>query len=100
MILASTFASAATGSLIDSARILRDLGKEHGGKPETTVWFDGTKLPAAEAARINAVLSDAAASDDSDIRNTAHHGTRSIVDFLAIKLWPGAHPSRARWKRR
>ena len=41
MILASTFASAAPGSLIDSARILRDLAKEQGGKPEATIWFDG-----------------------------------------------------------
>src|SRR5262245_12795013 len=32
MILASTFASAAPGALIDSARILRGLAKEHGGK--------------------------------------------------------------------
>ena len=36
MILASTFASAAPGSLIDSARILRDLAKEQGGKQEAT----------------------------------------------------------------
>ena len=45
MILASTFASAATGSVIDSARILRQLAKEQGGKPEATIWFDGTKVP-------------------------------------------------------
>ena len=54
MILASTFASAAMGSVIDSARILRQLAKEQGGKPEATIWFDGTKLPAVEAARVNA----------------------------------------------
>ena len=79
MILASTFASAATGSVIDSARILRQLAKEQGGKPEATIWFDGTKVPASEAARVNAILSDAAASDDSDIRNTAHEGTTLAV---------------------
>jgi 2-methylcitrate dehydratase PrpD len=84
MILASTFASAAPGSLIDSARILRQLAKEQGGKPEATIWFDGTKLPVAEAARINAVLSDAAASDDSDIRTTAHEGTTLASAGLAI----------------
>src|SRR5262249_40597418 len=74
MIIASTLASAAPGSLIDSARIVRELAKERGGKPEATVWFDGTKLPVAEAARVNAMLSDAAASDDSDLRNVAHTG--------------------------
>ena len=30
---------------IDSARILRQLAKEQGGKPEATIWFDGTKVP-------------------------------------------------------
>ncbi|MEP7309832.1 MAG: MmgE/PrpD family protein [Acidobacteriota bacterium] len=90
MILASTFASAAAGSVIDSARILRQLAKEQGGKPEATIWFDGTKLPAVEAARVNAVLSDAAASDDSDIRNTAHEGTTLASVGLAIAERTGA----------
>ena len=91
MILASTLASAAPGSLIDSARILRDLAKEHAGKTEATIWFDGTKLPAPEAARVNAVLSDAAASDDSDIRNTAHEGTTLASAGLAIAERTGAN---------
>jgi len=84
MIIASTFASAAPGSLIGSARILRDLAKEHAGRAEATIWFDGTRLPAPEAARVNAALSDAAASDDSDIRNTAHEGTTLAAAGLAI----------------
>jgi 2-methylcitrate dehydratase PrpD len=90
MILASTFASAAAGSLIDSARILRDLAKEQAGKPEATIWFDGAKLPVSAAARVNAVLSDAAASDDSDIRNTAHEGTTVTAAGLAIAERTGA----------
>jgi hypothetical protein len=65
MILASTLASAAAGSLIDSARIVRELAKERGGKPEATIWFDGAKFGVNEVARINAMLSDAAASDDT-----------------------------------
>ena len=90
MIIASTLASAASGSLLGSARILRDLAKEAGGKPEATIWFDGTRLPAAEAARVNAALSDAAASDDSDIRNTAHEGTTLASAGLAIAERTGA----------
>ena len=90
MILASTFASAASGSLIDSVRILRDLAKESGGRQEATIWFDGTRLPAREAARVNAALSDAAASDDSDIRNTAHEGTTLTSVGLAIGERTGA----------
>ena len=75
IIIASTLASAASGSPIVSARIVRDLAKEQGGKPDATIWFDGAKLPVNEAARVNAMLSDAAASDDSDMRNMAHAGT-------------------------
>ena len=37
MIIASTLASAAPGSLIDSARIVRDLARERGGKPARQV---------------------------------------------------------------
>lgn len=90
MILASSLASAAPGSLIDSARILRDLIKARGGRPEATVWFDGAKVPAAVAARVNAALSDASASDDSDIRNTAHYGTTLAATGLAIAERTGA----------
>jgi 2-methylcitrate dehydratase PrpD len=90
MILASTYASAAPGSLIGSARIVRELAKEHGGKPEATIWFDGAKLPVHETARVNALLSDAAASDDSDIRNTAHEGTTLTSAGMAIAERTGA----------
>ena len=90
MIIASTFASAAPGSLIGSARIVRELAKEHGGKPEATIWFDGAKLPVHETARVNALLSDAAASDDSDIRNTAHEGTTLTSAGMAIAERTGA----------
>ena len=90
MIIASTLASAASGSLIGSARIVRDLAKEQGGKPEATIWFDGAKLPVNEAARVNAMLSDAAASDDSDLRNVAHTGTCLTATGLAIAERTGA----------
>ena len=90
MIIASTLASAAPGSLIGSARIVRELVKEHGGRPEATVWFDGTKLPVTEVARVNAMFSDAAASDDSDLRNVAHTGTTLVAAGLAIAERTGA----------
>src|SRR5262245_49472641 len=90
MIIASTLASAASGSLIDSARIVRELAKERGGKPEATVWFDGAGLPVDEVARVNAMLSDAAASDDSDLRNVAHTGTTLASTGLAIGERVGA----------
>jgi 2-methylcitrate dehydratase PrpD len=90
MIIASTLASAALGSDMESSAILRDLAKENGGKAEGTLWFDGIRLPAHDAARVNAMLSDAAASDDSDMRNTAHYGTAVTSVGLAIGERTGA----------
>jgi 2-methylcitrate dehydratase PrpD len=48
------------------------------------VWFEGTRLPPGAAARVNSVASDAAASDDSDLRSIAHIGT--IVSTVSLAL--------------
>jgi 2-methylcitrate dehydratase PrpD len=90
MVIASTIASAASGSLIGSARIVRDLAKEFGGRQEASVWFDGAKLPIGSAARVNAMLSDASASDDSDLRNVAHTGTNVTATGMAVAERTGA----------
>src|SRR5215471_13847032 len=90
VILASTLASAAAGTQIGSVRIVRDLAKEQDGTREATVWFDGAKLPVAEAARVNAMLSDSSASDDSDLRNVAHTGTCLTAVGLALGERVGA----------
>ena len=47
--------------------------KPNAAESEATLWFGGAeKLPVAAAARVNALTSDAAASDDSDLRNIVH----------------------------
>jgi 2-methylcitrate dehydratase PrpD len=85
MLIASTLASAACGTNLESARIIRDLARDSGGRAGAPVWFDaGPKLPAALAAQVNAVASDAAASDDSDLRNIVHAGTPLTAASLAI----------------
>jgi 2-methylcitrate dehydratase PrpD len=84
MLLASTLASAAAGSTFGSVGIIRALAKDQGGKKEASIWYDGAKLPITEAARVNAMLSDASASDDSDLRNVAHTGTCLTAIGLAI----------------
>jgi 2-methylcitrate dehydratase PrpD len=84
MILASTLSGAARGAKIGSVRIIRELAKEQGGRAEATVWFDGAKLPVSSTARVNAMESDAYASDDSDLRNVAHIGTCLTAVGLAI----------------
>ena len=85
MLVASTIASAAMGTTIESSQIIRALESERGGVPQATAWFGACeKLPAAAAARINAVMSDAAASDDSDLRNIIHTGTPVCASALAV----------------
>jgi 2-methylcitrate dehydratase PrpD len=85
MLVASTIASAAAGRGIGSAAITRDMARERGGAAQSSVWFDaGEKLPIADAAQVNAVMSDAAASDDSDLRNIVHCGTPLVATSLAI----------------
>src|SRR5439155_505827 len=90
MVIASTIASAAMGVDIVSSRIIRELARERAGAPEAAVWFDGGgALPVADAARVNAVMSDAAASDDSDLRSIAHIGTIVSRTTIALVQRPG-----------
>ena len=85
MMISSTIASAAAGQHITSARVIRELAKEQGGVAQASIWFDsGPKLPAVTACRANAVASDAAASDDSDLRNIVHLGTQLTSSALAL----------------
>ena len=84
MSLASTVASCAMGFDIASTKVIRAIETENAGASHATVWFDGIKLPVASAARLNAVSSDAAASDDSDMRSIAHIGT--IVSSSSIAM--------------
>jgi 2-methylcitrate dehydratase PrpD len=91
MLIASTLASAALGTGLESSVIIRDLACEHAGRADASVWFDsGPKLPVAEAAQVNAVMSDAAASDDSDLRNIVHAGTTLVATGLAVAERAGA----------
>ncbi len=92
MLIASTIASAAYGSGLASARIIRDIARDRGGRPDASLWFDtGSRLPIADAAQINAVMSDAAASDDSDLRNIIHAGTPLTAVSLALAERDGAN---------
>jgi 2-methylcitrate dehydratase PrpD len=85
MLVASTLASAACGTNLESARIIRDLARDGGGRADASLWFDaGAKLPLAVAAQANALASDAAASDDSDLRNIVHVGTPLTAASLAL----------------
>jgi 2-methylcitrate dehydratase PrpD len=84
MSVASTIASASMGYDIASARMVRELEAADGGTAQATVWFHGSRQPASRAARVNAMASDAAASDDSDLRSIAHIGTIVCTTSLAL----------------
>src|SRR5215475_5801137 len=91
MLIASTLASAALGSGLESSRVIRDLARERGGRPDASLWFSPKpKVPMADAAQVNAVASDAAASDDSDLRNIVHAGTTLVSTSLAMAERMGA----------
>ena len=46
MLIASTIASAAMGSGLESSAIIRSLARERGGIPQASLWFDpGPKYP-------------------------------------------------------
>jgi 2-methylcitrate dehydratase PrpD len=56
MLIASTLASAALGTGIESSAIMRDLARERGGRLDASLWFHpGPKLPMADAAQVNAI---------------------------------------------
>lgn len=90
MCISSTLASVAAGIDIDSAAIIRELALEDGGTPQATVWFKNHKLPVTTAAKVNALASDAAASDDSDMRSIAHIGTIISTTSIAMAEHIGA----------
>src|SRR5206468_1944525 len=91
MLIASTLASAAAGSTLQSAQIVRELALERGGHPQATLWFGPPdRLHAVDAAQVNAVASDAAASDDSDLRTIVHCGTPLTATSLAITEHQGS----------
>ena len=84
MIVASTLASASRGIDIASVQAIRRL--EHSLSPNggpCALWLTPGSLPPDRAARVNAVASDAAASDDSDLRNIIHTGTPVCASITA-----------------
>src|SRR5574339_206690 len=83
MVVASTVASAARGFRIGSVEAFRALALESGGAPDATLWFDGTKVPAAAAAGVNNASSDAPGMDDTCLLLIGHFGGPATTAALA-----------------
>src|SRR5229473_3059432 len=73
---------------MDSAVCQGGSGDEHCGRAGAV--SDEHERPVADAARVNAVMSDAAASDDSDLRSIAHIGTIVSTSSIAMAERTGA----------
>ncbi len=85
VIVASTVASAAMGCDIGSANAFRAMARERGGTPQASIWFDnGPNLPVMDAGRTNAMMCDAAASDDTDLSGSGHVGNVTSTSAIAM----------------
>jgi 2-methylcitrate dehydratase PrpD len=84
MVVASTLASAARGYRIGSVQAFRTLALESGGTPDATLWFHGTRVPAAVAAGVNNASSDAPGMDDTCLLLIGHFGGPSTAAALAM----------------
>ena len=75
--IANTIASAAAGCHKRSVDIIRMQVAERVGPEESTVWFNaGPKIYVSDAARLNAMMSDAAAS--TNLLTHASRATRPL----------------------
>jgi len=83
MIIASTLASAAAGSRIDSARIVRELAKDRGASSKLQSGSTARSCPWIRP-RESMHAQRRCRSDDSDLRNVAHTGTTLTSAGLAI----------------
>lgn len=83
MVVASTLASAARGYQIEFVKAVRTLALQNGGAPEATLWFSGTKVPAAAAAGVNNASSDAPGMDDTCLLLIGHFGGPATSAALA-----------------
>jgi 2-methylcitrate dehydratase PrpD len=83
MVVASTLASAARGYRIGCVEAFRTVALESGGTADATVWFNGTKVPAAAAAGVNNASSDAPGMDDTCMLLIGHFGGPSTAAALA-----------------
>jgi 2-methylcitrate dehydratase PrpD len=92
MLVASTVASAALGTHIESARSFRKMVLDRsGGSNQCSAWFEpDLRFSLVDAVRLNAVRSSAAASDDSDLRNIIHLGTPATTAAIAAAEYRGS----------
>lgn len=77
-VIGASLASIQEGQAQRAITMVRD----NGGKPESTIWGDGTKVPSEEAAFVNATMADIL--DWEDCSWTGHPGAGVVPVGLAL----------------
>lgn len=78
-----TLGIALAGSSQPGARQLHELTIEMAGKPEARIWGTDVRVPAQDAARVNATMSHALDYDDTHERSFVHPSVITIPAALA-----------------
>ncbi|MCW3837010.1 MmgE/PrpD family protein [Sphingomonas canadensis] len=82
--LADTVAVGIAGRHEDGVRQLRDLAAETGGRGESVLWGSGLRVPAQDAARVNAAMAHALEFDDTFGRGFLHPAVITFPAALAV----------------
>lgn len=82
--IADTLAVAVAGRSADGASQLWELAVEFGGRPEARLWGSGVKVPAHDAARVNATMAHALEFDDTYEPAVLHAGVITVPAALTV----------------
>lgn len=90
LVLLDTLGCAAVGHRLGFHRSLVESFRDVGGTAEATVWFDGSRLPAAHAALLNGTIAHHAELDDGHPGASLHGGVTIVPSALAAAELCGA----------
>ncbi|MFC1965204.1 MmgE/PrpD family protein [Chloroflexota bacterium] len=77
------------GLSTNEVKLFIDYAKDVGGKPEATIIGDGSKVPAANAAGVNAFAANTLDFDET-YRNYSHPASMSVLSAIAMSERQGA----------
>jgi len=72
------------GSTADWSKIVLDYVLEHNGKPESSIWVYGNKVPASEAALVNGTMIHSFELDDLFHKGKVHPGAPTVSSAIAM----------------
>lgn len=82
--LTDTFGVALAGASAPGARQLREFTVEMGGRPESRIWGTDSRVPAQDAARVNATMSHSLDYDDDHEVGFIHPAAITVPSALAV----------------